>query len=41
MKAGEIIKGAAMAKFEANIMTIEPSTNEVILASGKQTFLRL
>ena len=41
MKEGEIIKGAAMAKFEANIMTIDPSTNAVVLASGKQTFTRL
>jgi cytochrome c oxidase cbb3-type subunit 3 len=41
MKVGERIKGEAMAKFEVNIATTEPSTNAVVLASGKQTFLRL
>jgi len=41
MKIGERIKGEAMAKFEANIATTEPSTDPVVLASGKQTFLRL
>jgi len=33
MKVGEIIKGASMARFEANLAEVEPSTNQVILAN--------
>jgi cytochrome c oxidase cbb3-type subunit III len=41
MKVGEAIKAAAMHKFEAQILSLEPSKDPVVLASGKQTFLRL
>jgi cytochrome c oxidase cbb3-type subunit 3 len=41
MKTGERIKSAALAKFESSIETIEPSGDELVLATGKQTFGRL
>jgi cytochrome c oxidase cbb3-type subunit 3 len=41
MKAGEAIKGAAMAKFEADIGTLQPSKDPEVLARGKKTFLTL
>jgi len=41
MKAGEAIKGAAMAKFEADIGTLEPSKEPDVLTRGKKTFLLL
>jgi cytochrome c oxidase cbb3-type subunit 3 len=41
MKAGEALKGAAMAKFEADIGTLQPSKDPDVLARGKKTFLTL
>src|SRR5215471_11870395 len=41
MKRGDVIKGASMAKFEADISTLQPSKDQVVLANGKQTFMKL
>jgi len=41
MKAGEALKTAAMAKFEATIATLQPSEAPNALADGKKTFLTL
>src|SRR5271169_4048608 len=41
MAVGNLLKSNAMAKFESNIATLEPSKDPAVLASGKQTFLRL
>jgi cytochrome c oxidase cbb3-type subunit 3 len=41
MKAGDAIKGAAMARFESDIVTLQPSKDEEVLARGKKTFLVL
>ena len=41
MKVGDAIKGAAMAKFEANFATLQPSTDPEAQARGKKTFLLL
>jgi cytochrome c oxidase cbb3-type subunit III len=38
MTVGNAIKGAAMARFEGDIATLEPSKNPEALASGKKTF---
>lgn len=35
---GEKIKAVALAKFEASLSSLEPSTDEVVLARGRQTF---
>ncbi len=41
MAAGTLIKSNAMAKFEADIGNLQPSKDAAVLASGKQTFVRL
>jgi len=41
MKVGNELKARAMQKFESGMETLEPSKEPVVLASGKQTFLRL
>jgi cytochrome c oxidase cbb3-type subunit 3 len=41
MKRGDAIKGTSMAKFEADITTLQPSKDQVVLANGKQNFLKL
>ena len=41
MKAGAELKQAAMTKFEVSIPTLTPSTDPVVIASGKRTFLTL
>ena len=41
MKVGDAIKGAAMARFEADIGTLQPSKDPDVLARGKKTFLML
>ena len=38
---GEQIKAAALAKFEASLTSLEPLTDAVVLAQGKQTFTML
>jgi cytochrome c oxidase cbb3-type subunit 3 len=38
-KAGEEIKSASIAKFEANIATLTPSTDKVVLGDGQRLFL--
>ncbi len=38
MKVGDAIKGAAMTKFEAGILTLQPSGDPQSLADGKKTF---
>ena len=38
MKAGDAIKGVAMAKFEGDIATLQPSKDEETVARGKKTF---
>ena len=40
MKAGEQIKHGAMSKFETSIATLQPSTDTVVLDSGKQTYAK-
>jgi cytochrome c oxidase cbb3-type subunit III len=40
MKAGEQIKNAAMGKFESSITTIQPSSDEVMLENGRQTYAK-
>ncbi|HEU6447024.1 MAG TPA: cbb3-type cytochrome c oxidase N-terminal domain-containing protein [Verrucomicrobiae bacterium] len=40
MKAGEAVKTAAMTKFEASIPTMQPSADEVTIASGKQIYTK-
>jgi cytochrome c oxidase cbb3-type subunit 3 len=40
-KRGEEIKAGALAKFEATLGTLEPSTDAAVLAKGKQTFLAM
>ncbi len=37
-KRGEELKSASIAKFEANIASLEPSTNAVLLAEGNRLF---
>jgi len=41
MTAGNAIKQAAMAKFETELPTLEPSKDPAVLAQGKKTFLTL
>lgn len=41
MAAGNLLKSNAMAKFEADILSLQPSKDAAVLANGKQTFLRL
>jgi cytochrome c oxidase cbb3-type subunit 3 len=41
MKIGEALKSAAAEKFQAELTTLEPSTDEIILAQGNQTFVTL
>jgi cytochrome c oxidase cbb3-type subunit 3 len=41
MKAGEVLKGAAMAKFEGDLNTLEPSKEQAVLDAGKKTFMVL
>lgn len=38
MQKGEQIKGAAMAKFESSILTLQPSKDAQVLAAGKEVF---
>jgi cytochrome c oxidase cbb3-type subunit 3 len=38
---GEAIKSASLAKFEASLVTLEPSKDAVVLAQGKQIFTTL
>jgi cytochrome c oxidase cbb3-type subunit 3 len=40
-KAGEAIKSAAIAKFEATIGTLQPSKDQAVLSQGLQTFTTL
>ena len=40
MKVGNEIKAAAMGKFESSIPTLTPSTNAVVLDSGRQTYAK-
>ncbi|HSU57244.1 MAG TPA: cbb3-type cytochrome c oxidase N-terminal domain-containing protein [Candidatus Dormibacteraeota bacterium] len=39
--AGEALKARAMAKFDAEIATLEPSQDAVVLSRGQDTFRRL
>ncbi len=41
MAIGNQIKSNAMAKFEGEIVSLEPSKDPVVVAQGKQTFLTL
>jgi cytochrome c oxidase cbb3-type subunit III len=41
MKAGNSIKLAAMAQFEAEMATKQPSTDPAVIEAGHQTFLKL
>jgi cytochrome c oxidase cbb3-type subunit 3 len=41
IKVGNEIKGAAMARFEADLATLQPSKDPQVLADGKKTFLLL
>jgi cytochrome c oxidase cbb3-type subunit 3 len=41
MKVGDAIKGAAMARFESDFATLQPSKDPEVLARGKKTFLLL
>src|SRR5215469_7769220 len=41
MQIGSQIKAQAMASFEKNMTSLEPSKDPVVLAEGKETFLKL
>ncbi len=41
MKIGEAIKQQAVARFEAEMGTLQPSTDPAVLAEGRQTFVML
>jgi cytochrome c oxidase cbb3-type subunit 3 len=41
MKIGNEIKGRAMTEFEHNMASLQPSKDPVVLAEGKDTFLKL
>lgn len=41
MKIGDEIKARAVAKFEAEMQSLQPSTDEAVLAEGRQTFATL
>jgi cytochrome c oxidase cbb3-type subunit 3 len=40
MKAGEVIKGAAMSKFETGLATLTPSADSALLENGRQTYAK-
>lgn len=40
-KAGDAIKAASLAKFEASLATLQPSKDSTVLAAGKTIFLRM
>jgi len=40
MKAGELIKNAAMGKFESTITTLQPSKDAAVLDIGRQTYVK-
>ena len=40
MKAGELIKNAAMGKFESSIAALQPSTDAAVLENGRQTYAK-
>jgi len=40
MKIGNEIKGRAMTEFEHNMASLQPSKDPVVLAEGKDTFLK-
>src|SRR5579871_4751798 len=40
-KAGELIKSAALSKFESSLSSLEPSQDPVVIAKGHQTFSTL
>jgi len=40
-KRGDVIKGAALAKFESSLQSLQPSQDQVLLAKGHQTFSTL
>jgi cytochrome c oxidase cbb3-type subunit 3 len=40
MKAGTVLKGAAMTKFESGIPALTPSTDPAALDSGRQTYAK-
>jgi cytochrome c oxidase cbb3-type subunit 3 len=40
MKAGAIVKNAAMGKFESGISTLTPSIDAAVLDSGRQTYAK-
>ncbi|MGH7972088.1 MAG: cbb3-type cytochrome c oxidase N-terminal domain-containing protein [Limisphaerales bacterium] len=41
MKIGDALKTGAMKKFEAELVSLQPSKDTLVLANGKQTFERL
>src|ERR1039457_3920174 len=41
MKVGDALKGVAVARFEADFATLQPSKDLDVLARGKKTFLLL
>jgi cytochrome c oxidase cbb3-type subunit III len=41
MKTGEVIKAAAMGRFESSLSALQPSQDRVVLESGRQTFRNL
>ncbi len=41
MQKGDVVKAAAMAKFESTIASLEPSKDDAVLTAGKQTFLKM
>jgi len=41
MKVGDAIKNAAMAKFEENLGALAPTQDPAVVASGKETFVKL
>ena len=40
MKAGELVKNAAMGKFESSIATLQPSEDAAVLENGRQTYAK-
>jgi cytochrome c oxidase cbb3-type subunit 3 len=41
MRAGEQIKNTAMGKFEASIVTLQPSSDTAVLEDGRQVYVKL
>jgi cytochrome c oxidase cbb3-type subunit 3 len=41
MKAGELVKNAAMGRFETSIPTLQPSSDAAMLADGRQIYAKL